>query len=100
MDVAKKVDMNIVHFIFRLILIGILSIIVEIITYPFLETCEDTNADGAKDVMGMSCHQYELLDLCKKSESYKDEDFDGSQMCCTCKGGSTRRGKYTLETKF
>ena len=43
---------------------------------------------------------YENLDLCKRYEEFRDNDFDGRMMCCACGGGTSGKGKYISETKF
>ena len=53
--------------------------------------CENTD-NGATDIDGDSCYQYQV-DWCVDDDdyygqSYDDEDFVANEMCCVCGGGS------------
>ena len=42
----------------------------------------------------MNCRNYELMNVCHKSDEYRDADFNARKMCCHCGGGTTGRGIY------
>jgi len=52
-----------------------------------IQTCVDTEPEGAEDNIGKDCRYWEVFPTYCGSTNYDDEDFSMADMCCVCGGG-------------
>jgi hypothetical protein len=64
------------------------------------EACTDTAPPGAQDAYFHDCSDFADPFLCNGAHNYADDDFNGCEMCCSCKSvahcdaGSTSTDEY------